>query len=82
MKRIISASFISLIFTLITGCVSYGPGAQSNKNDRDVSETAVVATLGIFRGIIKDENEYTLQKEARDRLLNEHNSLTVWQTSF
>ncbi len=82
MKSIISVFFISLIFTLLMGCVTHGPGAQSNTTDRPVSETVVVATLGSFRGIIKDENEYALQKEARDRLLNEHNSLTVWQVSF
>ena len=82
MNRLISVAIVSLIFTLLTGCVTHGPGAQSNTTDRSVSETVVVATLGSFRGIIKDENEYALQKEARDRLLNEHNSLTVWQASF
>ncbi len=82
MKKIISASFISLIFALLSGCVTYGPRAESKSTDRTASEAVVVAAIGGLRSILNDENEYAFQKEARDRLLNEHNSLTVWQASF
>ena len=82
MKRIISAPIIFLTIVLFSGCVTYGPRAESNSTDRAASEAAVVAAIGGFRGIVKDENEFAFQKEARDRLINEHSSLTVWQTSF
>ncbi len=82
MNRLISVAIVSLILSLLTGCVTYGPKANSEVPHRTTSETMVVAAIGGIRGMNKHQNEYALQKEARGRLLNEHNSLTVWQVSF
>ena len=82
MKRIISVSLISLILALLTGCVTYGPRAKSETTHGALSETVVVAAIGGFRGINKDKKENAFLKEARDHLLNEHTSITVWQVPF
>lgn len=44
--------------------------------------TVTGAAIGGFRGINKERKENALHKEARDRLLNEHSSITVWQVPF
>ena len=58
-------------------------GHQSDETGGGALLGAVTgATVGGFRGINKDRKDSLLHKEARDRLLNDHHSVTIWQAPF
>ncbi len=62
-------------------------GAVIGHQSHETGEGALLgsvagATVGGFRGINKDRKDSLLHKEARDRLLNDHHSVTIWQASF
>jgi len=58
-------------------------GHQSDEAGEGALLGAVTgATVGGFRGINKDRKVGVLHKEARDRLLNDHHSVTIWHSHF
>ena len=58
-------------------------GHQSNETGEGIFlGTVTGAAIGGFRGISKDRKENTLDREARERLINEHSSITFWQVPF
>ncbi len=58
-------------------------GHQSDETGEGALLGAVTgAMVGGFRGINKDRKENALGKEARDRLIDDHYSVTIWQAPF